>query len=70
MSVDALNRKRNGDSPGFLCLCSWILFVLVNHFLVHSKTIFCKTLTSSGFSAKGYDREQKFDFKVDSHDVT
>lgn len=59
MSVDTLNRKRNGDSPDFLTLCSWILFVLVIHFLVHSKTIFCKTLTSSGFSAKGNIREQK-----------
>lgn len=70
MTVDALNRKRNGDSPGFLSLCSWILFVLVIHILVRSKTIFCKTLTSSGFSAKGNNRELKFDFKVTSHNVT
>lgn len=40
-------------------LCFWMLLVLVIHFSVHPETICCKTLTSSGFSDKGNDREQK-----------
>lgn len=42
--------------------------MLVIHFLVHPETIFCKTLTSSGLSAKGNDREQKIGCGVASHD--
>lgn len=51
-------------------LCYWMLLVLVICFLVHPETIFCKTLTSSGFSAEGNDEEQKIGCRVASRDAS
>lgn len=66
MSLDALNGKRNGSCPGFLYHVLLDAFGVI-HFLVHPETIFCKTLTSSGFFAKGSDREQKTGCGMASH---
>jgi len=44
--------------------------VLVICFLVHPETIFCKTLTSSGSSAKGNEGEQKTGCGVAGGDAT
>ena len=51
-------------------LCCWMLLVLVICFSVYPETIFGKTLTSSGFSAEGDDREQKIGCGVASRDAT
>lgn len=44
--------------------------VPVVHFRVHPETIFCKTLTSSGFSAEGNGADQRLGCGVAVCDVT
>lgn len=43
--------------------------VPVIHFRVHPETIFCKTLTSSGFSAEGNGADQRLSCGVAACDV-